>query len=512
MKNNLKIISLLVMGLTLVGKIVSLIRDILIAAEYGTSFEADAYNISYAIVILFFGLANAAIYNTILPFMTEELKKGEKSFFSFLNNILGGLVIISTIFIMIVFSFADFFVNLVAPEISFRTHELTINLTRILIVSLIFLTLNSVFNAVLRIYEKYYLPSIGALLFSIPSLVFLVFYTETGIFGLSIATVFGFLLQTSVQIPFIIKTGFRFTLKFNFLDKRLRKIVFLMPPIIMSSGVVQINTIVDTIFASTFGEGSITILTLASKVNGIVFTVIGTSLLSIFYPILTKKFAEKNMHSVVSKINETFSLIILLILPISILVIIFNEEIIKILFMRNEFNEDSSKLTALVLIGYTVGLVFFVLRDLLVFSFYANKDMKTPLVISIISIIVNIALNFIFTNFTNWNLFAISLATSIAAIINFYLLYFSFNKKIVSLKCVGNYDLYKTLFGGLVIFLTTNGLKELLKTNTLENIIIICSISGFFYLAILLLLKHSFFNMINVKKFLIKKKFNIFSK
>ncbi|MEE3892699.1 murein biosynthesis integral membrane protein MurJ [Priestia megaterium] len=495
MHKNIKIASILVMGMTLIGKGISLIRDILITSNYGASYISDAYNVSYTLVIIIFGLINSALYNTLIPFLSEEYEKGKEQLFCFLNKVTTFLILIGITIIIVCLCFNNTLVNILAPDLSSRAHELAVKLVYLSVLSILFLILNSIYSATLRVYGHYFLPSIGSALFAIPSIFYLFFHHNPEIEGLVLTTVLGFALQTLVQIPFLIKKGYKYSLSFSLLDPKLKKMCILMPPILFSSGLVQINTIFDNMMASKFPEGSITILSVASKVNGIVFTVIGTSLLTVIYPILTKEFVSEDRSRYRNSIQQTINLVIAIMLPILLFIIVFREEVISMLFLRGDFDQKSVYLTAKVLLCYLAGLIFFVLRDLISFAFYAAKDTTTPLKISVISITINIVLNFILSNYLG--LVGIALATSLAAMINYFLLLYKFKMKISSVNILSNKDIYISFIAVGTLLPVIIFLKQSLEPITILNIMIIGSVTVGIYLIILILAKHSLLNNTN---------------
>ncbi len=241
-------------------------------------------------------------------------------------------------------------------------------------------------------------------------------------------TLIGIATEFIFQLPFAIKSGYKYQLYINIKDKYIKKMSWLIGPVLIGVAVNQINTMVDRTLASTLVEGSISALNYANKLNGFVMALFITSVGAVIYPMLSKLSSEDNKEKFISSVVQSINSVILLVIPISIGAIVLATPIVKLLFQRGEFDARATSMTAIALIMYSIGMVAFGLRDIIGKVFYALKDTKTPMINGAIAMIMNIVLNIILVKYLQ--LAGLALATSISAIVCIFLLFGSLKKKI----------------------------------------------------------------------------------
>ena len=241
-------------------------------------------------------------------------------------------------------------------------------------------------------------------------------------------TLIGIATEFLFQFPFAIKSGYKYQPYINIKDKYIKKMSWLIGPVLIGVAVNQINTMVDRTLASTLVEGSISALNYANKLNGFVMALFITSVGAVIYPMLSKLSSEDNKEKFISSVVQSINSVILLVIPISIGAIVLATPIVKLLFQRGEFDARATSMTAIALIMYSIGMVAFGLRDIIGKVFYALKDTKTPMINGAIAMIMNIVLNIILVKYLQ--LAGLALATSISAIVCIFLLFGSLKKKI----------------------------------------------------------------------------------
>lgn len=444
-KNGLVIIIIM-----LLGKIVALFRDIFISKVYGISYIADAYNISYILLITIFGFVGSAITNSLIPNLSRLYKnEKKKNLFLFLNNILNVFIFISIIVSFFSIIFSDYIVKILAGNLDFKTLELASKLIKISLISIVFLTLNSILNAVLRIFNFYKTPIVAAFVLNIPALIYLVFFSAYGIKGLTWSVVLGYLIQCLIQLPALYSIGFRYKFIFNLKSEYLLNIFKIMPNFIIASGVLQISVMVDNRMASNLGEGYISALSVASKVNSLIYTVFATSLLQIAYSQMAKNFNGISYENIKNILCEYSNKLFMIIFPMMTCAILLSKEIIKILFFRGNFNMNAVNISSEALTFYLMGLIFFIFRDLLNYCFYSIDLKGVPIKIGIFSVLLNILLNILLTPFLGIG--GISLATTISAAVSFIILLYRLNNEFINLSFLNKFDTIKVLISTSII-------------------------------------------------------------
>ena len=202
----------------------------------------------------------------------------------------------------------------------------------------------------------------------------------------------------------------------------------LIIPVFIGVGVNQINSIVDRSLASTLGDGFITILNSANRLNGFVLGLFIATIAAVIYPTLSKLSNEEDKGKFVTSVAQSVNTVVLLIIPISIGAIVLAEPVVRIVFERGAFDAEATKMTAIALVCYSVGMIGFSLREILNKVFYSLQDTKTPMTNGALAMGMNIVLNIVLIKWAGHA--GLALATSISGIICIVLLFRSLKKKI----------------------------------------------------------------------------------
>lgn len=467
--HNIKIISTLVIIIMLLTKALSFFRDLKITSTLGASYESDAFNIAYLLAITIFGFISSAYGNSIMPIASELYLSDRKKMHDSVNNILTISSIIAILIIVICFLFPNIFVKMMAANIEQDTFILANKLARIGIISLLFLVFNGAYSILLRIYNRNIIPTLGELIFPIPILIGL-FLGVSNVYILVILIVLGYVAQFGIEIFSLYQLGYRFKPTINLKDKQLNRMLKLMPPILVSTGLLQINTIMDNQIASNFGVGSITSLMLASKINGLAYTVFATSLMQIIYSKLSKAYAKKDMNEFQHVLMQQTKIILTFIVPATLCLITFSNEIVQLLFVRGNFTSEAGKVTATILNGYAIGLIFFVLRDICNYCFYSSQNTKLPAKIATISIGINLILNLILSKFMGIK--GIAYATSIAGIISLIILLYNITTKMNNIKLLKLMDIFKYILSSIIMIILMLLLKNICPNKLIFSFLI----------------------------------------
>ena len=238
--------------------------------------------------------------------------------------------------------------------------------------------------------------------------------------GLAIGVIIGGILQLLLQVPFLIRKGFIFWKTASFYHPGLKKIGVLMLPTILGAAVYQINILVGTLLASLLPQGSVSYLYYADRLVQFPLGIFAIAIATAVLPTLSKQAAAKNMGA----LNETFAyairLVLFITIPAMIGLIVLKEPIVALLFKRGAFDAETVRQTAGALLYYCVGLWAFSAVRIVVSTFYALQDTRTPVRIAIIAIAANIILSVILMKpLAHCGL---ALATSLSSMLNLVLL------------------------------------------------------------------------------------------
>ena len=321
------------------------------------------------------------------------------------------------------------------------------------------------------------------------------------IYILAIGTLIGLATQFLFQVPFAIKRGYKFKPAVDLKDEYLKKMLWLVMPVFIGVAVNQVNTMVDRSLASGLGDGVITALNNANRLNGFVMGLFIATLGAVIYPTLSKLSSENNKEKFAESVANSVNCVNLLVMPATIGAMILATPVVRILFERGAFDDKSTALTATALVFYSVGMVGFGLRDILSKVFYSLKDTKTPMVNGMIAVALNIVLNIALVKVMGHG--GLALATSLSAIICIFLLFRSLKKKIGyygqdKIRATFIKTLIASLVMGVVTYFVYKFLFGILGLGFIQEAIslgVSIAIGGVLYLALIMVFKVEEVNM-----------------
>ena len=414
---------------TIIAKVLGFGRELVLASSYGASMYSDAYLTAMNIPLVLFTIIGTTLGTVLIPMYFEvNSDLGDKKALNFINNVFNIVIALCIVLAILGFIFTEQLVKVFAMGFEGQTLKIAIDFTRITIIGIVFTGLSYVMTAYLQIKNNFTVPGLISVPKNIIIITSIILSVKYNPYIMIWGTLFGIATEFIFQLPFAIKNGYKYQPYINIKDKYIKKMSWLIGPVLIGVAVNQINTMVDRTLASTLLEGSISALNYANKLNGFVMAMFITSVAAIIYPMLSKLSSEDNKEKFTSSVVQSINSVILLVIPISIGAIVLATPIVKLLFQRGEFDARATSMTAIALIMYSIGMIAFGLRDILGKVFYALQDTKTPMINGAIAMIMNIVLNIILVKYLQ--LAGLALATSISAIVCIFLLFGSLKKKI----------------------------------------------------------------------------------
>ena len=440
---------------TIISRILGYLRDILIAIFLGTSFIADAFFVAFRIPNTFRRLFSEGTFNAaFVPSYTSELNRGKSRSKKFADQIFNLLFLGLLFFVLIIELFMPVFVSLIAPGFvgDEKKIELAINLTRIIFPFLMFICLASFFSAILNSHNKFAAASAAPIILNLVLVGILFFSKSLGdevVFYLSYGVSIAGLLQLIFLYIFVKKFYLvKFILKFK-ISYPVKIFFKKLLPSIFSSGVTQINILIGTIIAS-FQASAVSYLYYADRIYQINLAIAGIAIGVVILPQLSKYVQLKQKDKIKLIQNKALELSMFLSFPATIALIVASEEIISALFGYGSFNVESVTNSAKALYFFALGLPAFALIKVFSSFFFANHDTKTPFLISLISVILNISVSLYY--FREIGFIIIPIATSISSWFNsIVLLIFLKKEKLFSFSQIFLIKLVKIIFASIVM-------------------------------------------------------------
>lgn len=406
----------IIMIVSLISRVLGFIRDMLIAKNFGAGMYTDAYNIAVTIPETIFMLVGLAISTAFLPMLSKiKAKKGQKEMYSFANNVINILFIVSLIFFIVTSIFSKEIVFVLAKGFTPEASLLAIKLTRITLLNLLFLSINACFTSLLQVNEDFVVPSILGLFFNLPMIVYLLLFKNYDIVGLTVANVIGNFFRVAIQIPSLLTHGYKYKFIIDFKDQRLKDILLLIIPVIIGAGANSLNMVVDKNIASSLEVGSISALDYAQKLIFFINSIITTSIANVAYPLMANMRSTGDENGFINILKKSILYLAILLIPITIGVIIFGNDIVTIIYGRGKFTSHAIELTTLSLIGYGIGIFFTGIRDILNSTLFSMGKTKTTTINGIIGVIVNIVFSITLSKYIG--IIGIALSSAIAMMV-----------------------------------------------------------------------------------------------
>ncbi|HHW57351.1 MAG TPA: murein biosynthesis integral membrane protein MurJ [Clostridia bacterium] len=442
----------IIMVLTFLSKIFGFLRDMTLAAKFGTSVSMDAYNMATVIPMILFAAVTASIATTVIPIFTEYLQKeGKQKAFDFVNNLLGVVLLTTIILTLLSFLFVPYLVKFVAPAFTGDKFELTVKLTTILLPTMVLIAASNIFTGALQAMEHFTVPAMIGIPYNVIVITIAILYgSQFGIIAIAYAIIIATFVQALMQLPVLYSLGYRFRLRVNFKDEGVKRVILLAMPVLIGTGIQTINVYVDRVIASFLPDGSIAALNYANRLNMFALGIFSTAIATVIYPVLSKHSVADDKEDFIKSLNFAVSGILYVLIPVSIGAMVLRMPIIKLLFERGAFDKTSTHLTSIALFYFAIGMTAYGLRDVLSRSFYSMKDTKTPMINGAMAVLLNIVLNLILVRYLK--LGGLALSTSIAAIFATFLLFTSLKKKLG--KIGGKYmfmSFIKAMFAAIVM-------------------------------------------------------------
>jgi putative peptidoglycan lipid II flippase len=235
---------------------------------------------------------------------------------------------------------------------------------------------------------------------------------------MALGTLLGGLLQLLVQVPSLWRVGFRYRPVLSFTDPALRQVLRLMAPATIGAAAVQVNVFVNSNFASFLGNGPVSWLNVAFRFMQLPIGLFGVAIGTVTLPLISRHAARGDTDAMRASIRQALELVALLCVPAAAGLAWFGVPVIGLIYEHGRFTAADTAAAAQALAGYAVGLAGYAGVKVLAPAFYALNDVRTPMRVSVLSIVVNLALNWLFVRVLGFGAVGLALSTSAVALAN----------------------------------------------------------------------------------------------
>lgn len=431
----------LVSGLTLVSRVLGLVREQVFAALLGAGLHADAFQIAYRIPNLLRDLfAEGALSAAFVPTYARALaEEGREGAHRLANRLLTLVAVVLGVVVLLGIALADPIVALLAPGFDLvpGKADLTVFLTRVMIPFLPLVSFAAVAMGMLNAEERYGTPALSPALFNAVTILWGLLLWALGlridvvVLGWAAGTLMGGVAQFLVQVPALRRRGWRFRAEWAPRDPGIRRIATLMAPATVGLAAVQVNIFVNSIFAS-HEPGAVSWLNYAFRILHLPIGLFGVAVGTIATTGLARRAAAGDMDGLRATLRHAISMLAFLSVPATAGLLALGAPIVRLLYERGRFHATDTEATATALGLYSLGLVAYTGVKVLAPAFYALGRPRVPLAASGLAVATNLLV--ILSSYDRLGFRAVALGTALGSIANATLLLGLFEQSVGGLR------------------------------------------------------------------------------
>ena len=413
-KNHLKTVGLIMM-ITLVGKVLGLVRDMMLGHNFATGMESTAFQVASRIPRTFFdAIFASAISASFIPVFADRMEKhGKDDAFRLSHGFFTWVGLLTAAFSLLGIAFAEPIVGLLADGFDQETAALCASLLRILFPTVLFTGLAFSMVGVLQSMEEFYIPAaMSAVSNGIIILYYLFFCRQFGIYGLAWAFVIGWAAQAVIQMPWLRRHGFRYRPRLR--HPGLKSVFLLMLPVMVSTWIQPVNQLISTRFAThLFSGAGASAMDYANTLYTMISGILVLSITNVIFPEMSRLSTGGREEALGRLIGSSLRGMLFLLLPMMAGLMLLSEPLVRLLYEWKSWDSFSTVITARALRFMSLGMVGYGVQNVLSRAFYAGQDGKTPLISGAISIGINLILCLLLTD--RLDVAGLSLATAVSS-------------------------------------------------------------------------------------------------
>ncbi len=414
---------------TMSSRLLGVAREMVLAGLFGARMEMDAFNVAFRVPNLLRDLfAEGAMTAAFVPTFSRVLtERGKPDAWRLGSLVINALLLVTGISVVLGLIFAEPITRAIASGESFTAIPgklaLTTDLTRIMLPFLTTVAVAVAMMGMLNSLRRFFIPALSPAMFNVAT-IFCAFAVVPvmplvglpPIAGIAIGTLLGGLGQILIQWPVLRREGFRYQPVLDFRDPDLREILRLMGPGTLGLAAVQINVFVNTYLATTQQEGSVSWLGYAFRLMYLPIGLFGVSIATAALPEIARQAVANDIPAMRRTISGALRMMLMLNVPATVGLLALASPIVALILERGRFTPADTAATAAALMCYAPGLLGYSAVKIASPSFYSLRDSRTPVIVSVLSVLVNLLLNLWLVRVMGYR--GLALGTALAAVFN----------------------------------------------------------------------------------------------
>jgi integral membrane protein mviN len=484
-----------IMIITLFGKVLALIRDMLLARFYGSGMDTSAFLTASRIPrVLFDAIFASAITSSFIPIFNKVLKKdGQDKAYEFSDVFITIVALFMTALMIISMIFAKNIAFFFADGFDEKTLELCTNLLIILLPTMICTGIAFSFVGILQSMEHFLIPALISVVFNVVIIgYYFTFNNLFGIHGLAFVYLIGWILQVAIQVPSLIKIKYKYHFRPYFSYPYMKDTLVLMLPVMISTWVQPFNIMINAKYASRLYKGAaVPAIEFANNLYTMIAGVLVLSIMNFIFPKLSKLIHENKEDEFNQTVKTTILSTLFLVVPLCLGVMSLSRELIALIYGGNKFDDFSISITSTALFCFSAGMVGYSLQNILSRVYFSKESGRMPMISAIIAIVIN----YIFCNLfiKRYEIGGLAVSSTISVTVNALILAAPFfNKKYKIFDLVFFVQLGKIFICSFAMSAVILVLKAVLGFDTTVaklmslSIIFVVAVGFYFILAIIL--------------------------
>ena len=435
--------AMIIIAVTLLGRVVGLFREILLGDQFGASWQTDAYSLAFTIPHTIFLFVPGALNAIFVPSLKAMMVRGEEVE---ARALFRKMLTVTTAIYLVIMIAGILFSRPIIEALTFMQHtsavispaqraeqvELAVQLLQLMWPSAVFIALIGVFQATLNAHQQFFIPNVSTV---INSLVICAAYPllvpTYGIAGVAIGTSIGFLCAALSMMPSLRKQQYSLAPDWRWNTDEMRKIGERFVPIMVGSLITQLYSFIQPVLSAGLGEGTVSALRFAYNIYLLPMGIFVAAFTLPIYPYLVEYYTKGELDRMKQSISEGMQYLFILMLPVITAMVVIPDRIVSLLYYRGgsgEFTSNDVQLTAIALLYMGLGLFFLAARDLLTRAFYAMENTKITVIAATIGILANIGSSLLFIPYLGHG--GVALGTTVGSLANMVLLAVMLRRKI----------------------------------------------------------------------------------
>ena len=392
-----------VSSMTLISRILGFVRDLLIARVFGAGLATDAFFVAFKLPNLLRRLfAEGAFSQAFVPILAEyKNRRGEQETRLLVDRVAaalaGALFLVSLAGILA----APLVIYVTAPGFAATPgkFDLTVDLLRLTFPYIFFISLVALAGGILNTYSRFSVPAITPALLNLSFIGFALWgapYFDPPVKALAWAVFVGGVAQLALQLPFLARLGLLPRFRLDLKDEGVRRILRQMAPAVFGVSISQVSLVINVIFASFLVTGSVSWLYYADRLMEFPVGLLGVALGTILLPSLSRYHAQSSPREYSELLDWGLRLTLLLTVPATVALALLAVPLVTTLFHYGAFGADDVFATRRAVMAYSVGLIGLVMVKVLAPGFYARQDIRTPVKIALVTLLLTQLMNLAF--------------------------------------------------------------------------------------------------------------------